>query len=100
MSMHEKLAKRVIRYCYGQLIGGMYNDYQDNNYEDDSYDDFIFDEEKIKNYIYENACYECKEIKFATKDFCMNYINKLWNSDEDRIELEEYFKKRGKLKRQ
>lgn len=91
MTGHEKIAARNLRAAFNYEIGSMYNAYLDGKTEFPS-------KEEMKDIIYECAiCYRYApgailgpaptEMRFAGKDFCMKYIDKLFDKDEDVEEI-------------
>ena len=96
MTGHEKIAARNIKGAFNWIIGENYNSYQDGNESDIS----DMTAEEWKAYIYDlamNDLYEPgmtaygrapKEMRFAGETFCREYINKLWDKDEDIKELQ------------
>lgn len=96
MTGNEKIAKRNIVNAFNYIVGGWYNSIVDG------YEEYVPDnKEDAINEVYESAIqnlygpgYEGfnkapKEMRFAGKEFCMNLINELFNSDEDVIEIAE-----------
>ena len=93
MNAHEKIAARNIRQCFNFEVGGMYNAYLDG--EEGEFPTL----EEMKDMIYTLAmndrysggsCYvDCapREMRFAGKEFCMKYIDKLFANDPDVAEI-------------
>lgn len=92
MTGHEKIAARNIRAAFNYEVGGMYNSYLDGYLED------LPTLEEAKEIIYDCAiCYRYApgailgpaptEMRFAGKEFCQKYIEKLFNEDEDVAEI-------------
>ena len=94
---HEKIAMTNIRNAINWIVGGMYNDYQD---EHDEYLPQSF--EFVANLIYEEAMVNLygqgfescgrapKEMRFAGEKFCRAYIDWKLRQDEDLKTLAEY----------
>lgn len=92
MTGHEKIAARNIRNCFNYEIGGMYNAFLDGE------NDFPTLEE-AKDLIYilsiqdrygPGCCFigqAPREMRFAGKEFCLKYIDKLFDKDEDVAEI-------------
>jgi hypothetical protein len=93
---HQKIAAENIYHAFNWIVGGYYNNIQDGVPE------CIPDEEQeIKDEIYDSAMknlyrkgYEGfdkapKEMRFAGSQFCRQYIDELWKSDEDVKEISE-----------
>ena len=92
MTKHEKIAARNIKGAFNYEIGGLYNSYLDG-------EEINYTLEEAKNMVYNCAMsglygpytvlYNAapKEMKFAGKEFCMNYINKLFAKDDDVAEI-------------
>lgn len=93
MTGHEKIAARNIRAAFNFEIGGMYNAYLDG--EDGEFPTI----EEAKEMVYDCAmsdrysggsCYinrAPREMRFAGKEFCMKYIDKLFANDSDVTEI-------------
>lgn len=92
MTKHEKIAARNIKGAFNYEIGGLYNSYLDG-------EEINYTLEEAKNMVYNCAMsglygpytvlYNAapKEMRFAGKEFCMNYINKLFAKDDDVAEI-------------
>lgn len=96
MTGNEKIAKRNIVNAFNYIVGGWYNSITDGYPEDVPYtkEDAIDEiyESSLQNLYgegYEGYGKAPKEMRFAGKEFCMNLINKLFDSDEDVIEIAE-----------
>ena len=92
MTKHEKIAARNLRAAFNFEVGSTYNAYLDG-------DDINISIEEMKDYIYNCAMNDyygpglCqvglapKEMRFAGKEFCMNYLDKLFAEDGDVAEI-------------
>ena len=92
MTRFEKIAATNIRNCFNFEIGGVYNAFLDGE------TDFPTMEE-MKEFIYTYAlrdkyvgcaCYighAPREMRFAGKEFCKKYIDKLFEEDADVAEI-------------
>ena len=92
MTKHERIAARNIRAAFNFEVGGIYNAYQDG-------EDINLSIEEMKDIVYDCAISDyygagtCqlgrapKEMRFAGKEFCKNYIDKLFAEDEDVAEI-------------
>lgn len=93
MTKHEKIAARNIRAAFNFEVGGAYNAYLDG--EEGEFPTI----EEMKKYVYDCAISDyygpglCqvglapKEMRFAGKEFCMKYIDKLFAEDGDVAEI-------------
>ncbi len=92
MTGHERIAARNIKAAFNYEIGGIYNSYLDG-------EEITYTLEEAKDMIYDcamNGLYgpgtvlynaAPKEMRFAGKDFCMKYIDKLFDEDPDVDEI-------------
>lgn len=81
MTKHEKIAARNLRAAFNFEVGGTYNAYLDGENIDISI-------EEMKDYIYNCAMNLApREMRFAGKEFCMNYLDKLFAEDGDVAEI-------------
>lgn len=94
MTGNEKIAKKNIVNAFNYIIGGWYNSVIDGYAEDvpDTKKDAINEvyECAVQNLYgpgYEGFNKAPKEMRFAGKEFCMNLINKLFESDDDALEI-------------
>lgn len=93
MTKHEKIAARNLKAAFNFEVGGVYNAYLDG--EDIEFPTI----EEMKDYIYKCAMNDyygpgfCqvgsapREMRFAGKKFCMNYLDKLFVEDGDVAEI-------------
>lgn len=92
MTKHEKIAAANIKSCFNYEIGGLYNAYLDGE------EDFpTIEEMKDKIYILSmndwyigGSCFvdrAPREMRFAGKEFCKRYIDKLFANDSDVKEI-------------
>ena len=99
MTGNERIAAKNIRGAINWIVGGYYNCYQDgyDEYVPSSTQDIIQEvyESSMTN-LYGEGCELCgrapKEMRFAGKEFIMNYITQKINEDEDVAELAEHYK--------
>lgn len=92
MTKHEQIAARNIRAAFNFEIGGIYNSYIDG-------EPINITLEEMKGIIYDCAMSDkysggsCqmgrapKEMRFAGKEFCRKYIDELFATDFDVIEI-------------
>lgn len=92
MTGHEKIAARNIKAAFNYEVGGIYNSYLDG-------EEITYTLEEAKDMIYDCAMSDLygpgtviygaapKEMRFAGKDFCVRYINKLFDKDLDVVEI-------------
>ena len=99
MTGNERIAAMNIRGAINWIVGGYYNSYQDGYDEDvpkskQSIIEEVYDAAMSDAYGYEQVHYgrAPREMRFAGKDFIMNYITKKINEDEDVAELAEHYK--------
>ena len=92
MNAHERIAARNIRGAFNFEIGGMYNAYLDGEEEFPTIEEakeMVYDCAISDLYGY-GSCYvgaAPKEMRFAGKEFCMKYIDKLFANDSDVAEI-------------
>lgn len=92
MTGHEKIAARNIRNCFNFEIGGIYNSYMDGETDFPTLEDakeLIYYQAMHDKYT-EIGCYTgCapKEMRFAGRQFCSDYIDKLFETDPDVAEI-------------
>lgn len=98
MTGFERIAAANIRGAINWIVGGYYNSYQDGYDEDvpkskQSLIQEVYDSAMSDAYGYEQVHYgrSPREMRFAGKEFCMNYITKKINEDEDVAELAEHY---------
>lgn len=89
---HEKIAARNLRGAFNFEIGGIYNSYLDG-------EEITYTLEEAKDMVYDCAMSDLygpgtvlygaapREMRFAGKDFCMKYIDKLFANDSDVAEI-------------
>ena len=92
MTGFEKIAAINIKKCFNYEIGSLYNAFLDGETNFPTI-------EEVKNMIYTLSIHnkyiksDCiigrapKEIKFAGKDFCLRYIDYLFENDDDASEI-------------
>lgn len=92
MTGYEKIAIRNIKFAFNYEMGELYNSYLDG-------EEIVYTLEEAKDMIYKCAMRSLygpdivfygaapKEMRFAGKEFCMNYINKLFAKDSDVAEI-------------
>ena len=92
MTKHEKIAARNLRAAFNFEVGGIYNSYLDG-------EDVNISLEEMKDHVYNCAMNDyygpglCqfglapREMRFAGKEFCMNYLDKLFAEDGDVAEI-------------
>lgn len=92
MTKHEKIAARNIKAAFNFEVGGVYNAYQDG-------EDINITLEEMKDIVYDVAMNDLygpgtcllgrapREMRFAGKEFCRNYIDKLFAEDSDVAEI-------------
>ena len=91
---HERIAMTNIRNCINNIVGGMYNDYQDDNLD---YLPRSFEEVAETVYLsalnnlylpgYEGGGRAPKEMRFAGEAFCRAYIDWKLRQDDDLLEI-------------
>ncbi len=92
MTGHEKIAARNIKGAFNYEIGGLYNSYLDGeeiNYTLEEAKDMVYNCAMNDRYGAGAVFYGAapKEMRFAGKEFCMNYIDKLFSKDDDVAEI-------------
>ena len=92
MTGHEKIAARNIRGAFISEVGGMYNAYLDGeeiNVTLEEMKDIVYDCAMTDRYGTGTVYYGAapKEMRFADKDFCRKYIDKLFAEDFDVVEI-------------
>ena len=92
MTGHEKIAARNIKGAFNYEIGGLYNSYLDGeeiNYTLEEAKDMVYDCAMSGLYGPYTVLYNAapKEMRFVGKEFCMNYIDKLFSKDDDVAEI-------------
>ena len=92
MTGHEKIAARNIRGAFIYEVGGIYNSYLDGNEINitlNEMKDIVYDCAMTDRYCGGAVYYGAapREMRFAGKEFCMSYINKLFDKDLDVIEI-------------
>lgn len=92
MTGHEKIAARNIKAAFNYEIGGLYNSYLDGeeiNLTLEDAKDVVYDCAMTDRYGAGAVFYGAapKEMRFAGKDFCIEYINKLFANDADVAEI-------------
>ena len=92
MTGHEKIAARNLRGAFNFEIGGIYNSYLDG-------EEINVTLEEMKDIVYDCAMNDLygpgtvlygaapREMRFAGKDFCIKYIDKLFANDSDVAEI-------------
>lgn len=92
MTKHEKIAARNIKAAFNFEVGGVYNAYQNG-------EDINITLEEMKDIVYDVAMNDLygpgtcllgrapREMRFAGKEFCKNYVDKLFAEDEDVAEI-------------
>ncbi len=97
MTGHERIAAKNIRGAIHWIVGGYYNAYQDG------YDEYVpKSKQSIIEEVYDAVMSDAygytfnfgrapREMRFAGKEFIMNYITKKINEDEDVAELAEHY---------
>lgn len=92
MTKHEKVAARNIRSAFNYEIGGLYNSYLDG-------EEINLTLQDAKDMIYDCAITDLygpgtmvsgaapREMRFAGKKFCLEYIDKLFANDPDVAEI-------------
>lgn len=92
MTGHERIAARNIKNCFNYEIGAIYNAWLDG-------DEINLTLEDAKEMIYDFATLDAyapggsmigrapREMRFAGKEFCMKYIDKLFANDSDVAEI-------------
>ena len=89
MTAHERIAARNIREAFNFEIGGMYNAYLDGEEVDfptvEEAKEMVYDCAINDLYGYGSCCVGAapREMRFAGKEFCMKYIDKLFANDPD-----------------
>lgn len=98
MTGFERIAAKNIRGAINWIVGQYYNSYIDgyDEYVPSSKQDIIQEVyECSMNNLYGEGCELSggapKEMRFAGKDFCLNYITKRVNDDEDVQEMAEHY---------
>lgn len=93
MTKHEKIAARNLRAAFDFEIGGAYNAYLDGGDYDfptlEEMKDFVYTC-AINDYYVPGICHvggAPKEMRFAGKEFCMKYLDKLFAEDADVAEI-------------
>lgn len=91
MTKFEKIAATNIRNCFNFEIGGMYNAYLDGeeNFPTVNEAKEIVYTLSINNRYFMGG-YDGnapREMRFAGKEFCINYIDKLFETDPDVAEI-------------
>lgn len=92
MTSHEKIAASNIKDCFNFEMGGLYNAYLDGETDFPTLEEakeMIYFLSINDKYIGGN-CFvggAPKEMRFAGKKFCMNYIDKLFANDPDMSEI-------------
>lgn len=93
MTGHERIAASNIKACFNYEIGAIYNSWLDGYFED------IPTLEEAKDMIYTLSMHDRygsgysvvdgapKEMRFAGKEFCKRYIDKLFANDSDVAEI-------------
>ena len=92
MTKHEKIAARNLRAAFDFEVGGVYNAYLDG-------EDINISIEEMKDIVYDGALNDyygpgicqvgCapREMRFAGKEFCLKYLDKLFAEDGDVAEI-------------
>lgn len=92
MNGHQKIAARNIKGAFNYQIGGLYNSYLDG-------EEINFTIEEAKEMVYDCAINDTyfgggviynqpvTAMRFAGKQFCLDYIDKLFAKDEDVVEI-------------
>lgn len=92
MTGHERIAARNIKAAFNYEVGGIYNSYLDG-------EEITYTLEEAKGMVYDCAMSDLygpgtvvygaapREMRFAGKDFCVRYINKLFDKDLDVVEI-------------
>lgn len=92
MTGHERIAAKNIEAAFNYEVGGIYNSYLDG-------EEITYTLEEAKDMIYDCAMSGLygpgtviygaapREMRFAGKDFCVRYINKLFDKDLDVVEI-------------
>lgn len=92
MTGHEKIAARNIRAAFNYEVGGIYNSYLDG-------EEITYTLKEAKNMVYDCAMTDLygpgtviygaapKEMRFAGRKFCLEYINRLFDKDLDVVEI-------------
>lgn len=92
MTKHEKIAARNLRAAFDFEVGGVYNAYLDG-------EDINISIEEMKDIVYDGALNDyygpgicqvgCapREMRFAGKEFCLKYLDKLFDEDGDVAEI-------------
>ena len=92
MTKHEQIAARNIKGAFNWEVGGVYNAYLDG-------EDINISMEEMKQMVYDCAMVDMycgglcqldcapREMRFAGKEFCMKYIDKLFANDPDVAEI-------------
>lgn len=92
MTGHEKIAARNLRGAFNFEIGGIYNSYLDGeeiNVTLEEMKDIVYDCAMNDLYGLGTVLYGAapREMRFAGKDFCIKYIDKLFANDSDVAEI-------------
>ncbi len=95
MTKFEKIAMNNIRNCFNYEIGGLYNAYIDG--AEIEYPTITEMKESIyslsiKHRYGDGSCFfNCapKEMRFAGKEFCKNYINRLFEKSKNDTDIKE-----------
>ncbi len=92
MTKHERTAAKNIKAAFNFEVGGVYNSYIDG-------DEINITLEEMKQIVYDGAMNDyygpgmCqigrapREMRFAGKEFCLKYIDKLFAEDSDVAEI-------------
>lgn len=92
MTKHEKIAARNLKAAFNYEVGGMYNSYLDGETDFPTLED-------MKDTVYNCAINDryfpggfiCgaapREMRFAGKAFCLEYLDKLFAKDPDVAEI-------------
>lgn len=92
MTKFEKIAATNIRNCFNFEIGGMYNAYLDGEEDFPTVNEakeMIYMLSMNDEYVI-GGCFANRaprEMRFAGKEFCINYIDKLFATDPDVAEI-------------
>lgn len=92
MTKHEKIAAKNIKAAFNFEVGGIYNSYQDGEPIDITLEEMkqiVYDCAMSDKY-FDGGCLTGRtprEMRFAGKEFCRKYIDKLFAADSDIVEI-------------
>ena len=93
----RKDTRRVVTDSFNNLLGGLYNAYLDGILDDDDIYDNLDTEEKMIDWVYEDAIHNKSEIKFDGTENIKQFIKNKINEDEDILEVLEFLKNKNKI---